>query len=133
MSLFDALDSAIQETEEYKRNTDASEIFNAPGTGSKTTTNPNSKTTNPTSSTHKPVHGPDKILGGLKGQNEQNDSADSNAIKIGVSNNVQPSILEKLPPLPAKSTDPVVSTAMLKLTSMLAAPDEKVYSPRWID
>ena len=130
MSLFDALDSAIQETEEFKRNKD--ESFETSRTQTTTEqTKPNSKTTNPAISTNKPMIGPGNELMENRGKNIKNDLADPNAIKIGVSNVFQSSSTsEKLPPLPAKGTDPVVSTAMLKLNSMLAAPDEKVYSPR---
>jgi hypothetical protein len=121
MSLLDALDHAIQETEEYKRSTDdSSEASHAPRTVT-SAVNPSSKSTNTTNSTQKPFQGADKIISEKKAKNVDNDSADPNAIKIGV---------EKLPPLPAKGTDPAVSTAMIKLTSMLAAPDEKVYSRR---
>ncbi len=107
MSLFAALDTAIQETEEHKRTTEAA-VPSSTGVIKNQAASHQDK-----ASRHV-----EKRIETFPA------STDPGGIEIlGIQNNRQSTILEKLPPVPQKSVDPGLSTSMIKLTSMLAASD----------
>ena len=131
MSLLLALDSAIQETEEFKRNASAGiaetlgNISLAPAEQPKASIaamNPVSSAAVITSSSSTTTE---------KGHAERDaskerikcDASDLAAIEILGVPKSQSKIVEKLPPLPTQNPDPAVTSAMIKLSTMLAAPE----------
>ena len=124
MALFAALDDAIKETEDLKRSTafelDEKKTKSALENLSGPVNDPDysfADVTNDSTKAPSFQERKDQELSRIQGQRKYSDAIEV----LGLENNPN---VEKLPPLPQK-TDTSVSTAMLKLTSMLAAPDAK--------
>jgi hypothetical protein len=123
MSLLLALDSAIQETEEFKRNEasgtkDATEKSKIPKSAKEAASFTDLTNSQPSTAAKRAQTGRDPS----KGQTEH-DSNDTSGIEILGVPHSQLKSNETLPPLPAQSSDPAVTSAMIKLSSMLAASD----------